>query len=179
MNDRDMSQVVTRGLLKQKMSKSQPIQGPKWPYLTVDQLWVWVIDDGMRKSSNLLVFTLWKIADTLSNLETIITSSTHREDDFENLLMDQVWDNLLQASQKGFREQLPSTATEMSHFLVSTCVNFINSLTWDDVCLDKYDKFMEVSARKPILLLYADSINDVVSETEYSLELGAMAFSHI
>lgn len=47
MKDRDRSQVVTRGLLKEDLIAEGMVvdRNTKWPYLTVDQLWVWVIDD--------------------------------------------------------------------------------------------------------------------------------------
>ncbi|ETS81870.1 hypothetical protein PFICI_06872 [Pestalotiopsis fici W106-1] len=144
MDERDQSQVITRGLLNLKMGDPFPKVFRKWPYLTVDQLWVWVIDE-----------------------ETIITSSTHREDDFDALLFEKVWDNLLQASQDGFREKLPSTVTEMSHFLVSTCADFINNLTWEDVCGENYKELpreVKDAWLKPILLWYADSINSAAAK---------------
>lgn len=52
MQDRDRSQVVTRELLKKEFIREGIVaEGTtKWPYLVVNQLWVWVIDDGKRSS---------------------------------------------------------------------------------------------------------------------------------
>lgn len=43
---RDRSQVVTRSFLKIKNGDSVDKSEVTWPYLVVDQLWLWIIDEG-------------------------------------------------------------------------------------------------------------------------------------
>ncbi|KAF7533847.1 hypothetical protein G7054_g6717 [Neopestalotiopsis clavispora] len=174
MDKRDISQVVTRRLLNLEMGDPLPKEGQEWPYLTVDQLWVWVIDNGKPSCTAAALRRPKSLAEIFVCPETIISSSTHREDNFDTLLFDEVWKNLLQASQTGFGENSPTTVTAMSQFLVSTCVGFINNLTWKGVCKEKEDqnddgrlaedRSKRDASSKSILMLYADSINEVATK---------------
>ncbi|KAI0171111.1 hypothetical protein BJ166DRAFT_212861 [Pestalotiopsis sp. NC0098] len=143
MDERDRSQVVTRRLLEKDFVKEGVVQRgiSEWPYITVDQLWVWVIDE-----------------------ETIITSSTIREDGFDHLLVDSVFDQLRKGSQNGPGQRPPSSAIEMSHFLVSTCFGFIDNLTWKDVCQEYNRKLRDDSISKPVLLLYQENLSEAMAE---------------
>lgn len=96
--------------------------------------------------------------------ETIISSSTHREDGFDDLFVDKMFEQLRKGSNKGSGQKVPSSAIEMSHFLFGSCVDFVNNLTWNDVCQEVDNRTKAGEIHKPILLFYADSLNKAVSE---------------
>lgn len=99
------------------------------------------------------------------NLETIITSSTHRPDGFEDPIVERMFHRLREVKQKQIGQPPPSSVEEMSRFLVLSCIDFINSLGWKDfapnLAADKFSK--EDIGSKPIKSLYADKINQAVS----------------
>ncbi|KAI0895375.1 hypothetical protein F4806DRAFT_469061 [Annulohypoxylon nitens] len=135
---RDENQVVTRLFLGKENGDGVPEGTNSWPYLTVDQLWLWIIDE-----------------------ETIITSSTHRPDGFEDPIVERMFHRLREVKQKQIGQPPPSSVEEMSRFLVLSCIDFINSLGWKDfapnLTADKFSK--EDIGSKPIKSLYADKIN--------------------
>ncbi|KAK6084042.1 hypothetical protein SCUP515_01737 [Seiridium cupressi] len=45
MVSRDRNQVVTRSFLKRQNGDGVPHKDPKWPYLAVDQLWLWATEE--------------------------------------------------------------------------------------------------------------------------------------
>ncbi|KAK6209293.1 hypothetical protein LQW54_006397 [Pestalotiopsis sp. IQ-011] len=97
--------------------------------------------------------------------KTIISSSTHREDGFDDLFVDRIIDQLRKGSTMGSGQKAPSSAIEMSHFLLGSCVDFINSLTWKDVS-QRVDDQIEIekdASSKPVLLFYADSLNKAMA----------------
>jgi hypothetical protein len=160
MDERDRSQVVTRGLL----GKDGAPEGTQWPYLTVDQLWIWVVDEGRYcYVSASFDMPAAHCTNTLQILDTIITSSTHREDEFDDLLVERIFHQLREGSGKGSGQKIPNSATEMGHFLISSCVDFMGKLTWKDVCREDDDKIQEDAKHKPVLLLFADKLNEAVS----------------
>ncbi|KAI4597431.1 hypothetical protein KJ359_004538 [Pestalotiopsis sp. 9143b] len=54
----------------------------------------------------------------------------------------------------------------MSHFLVSSCVDFINNLTWQDVCREDTILTPKTETSKPISLLYADGLSEAMSDKQ-------------
>lgn len=107
-----------------------------------------------------------RLSDSRGFPETIISSSTHREDGFDDLFVDRIIDQLRKGSTMGSGQKAPSSAIEMSHFLLGSCVDFINSLTWKDVCRGADDQIQKDASSKPVLLFYADSLNKAVSERD-------------
>ncbi|KAI1419254.1 hypothetical protein F5Y12DRAFT_278246 [Xylaria sp. FL1777] len=137
MDERNQNQVVTRSFFGTPNGKGVPQGHQQWPYLAVDQLWLWVIDE-----------------------ETIITSSTHRQDGFDDPVIEIIFRQLREAKIRKIGQPPPSSVQEMSRFLVLFCVDFINSLKWED--LSKFEKGDFVS--KSVQLLYEDRINDVAAK---------------
>ncbi|ETS77830.1 hypothetical protein PFICI_09892 [Pestalotiopsis fici W106-1] len=109
MDVRDQNQVFTRSFFKVRNGDGVPQDQQIWPYLAVDQLWLWVIDE-----------------------ETIITSSTHRNDGFHDPVVERLFIQLRQARKRKNAQPPPSSVKDMSHFIVAFCVDFLHSLKWED-----------------------------------------------
>ncbi|KAI0418241.1 hypothetical protein F5X98DRAFT_386463 [Xylaria grammica] len=112
MDERDQNQVFMRSWFGVSNGDGVPKHLDKWPYLAVDQLWLW--------------------ANARWSLETIITSSTHRQDGFIDPVIEMMFRQLRDAKTKKHGQPPPSSVKEMSRFLVLFCVDFINSVRWKD-----------------------------------------------
>ncbi|KAI1935368.1 hypothetical protein LOZ66_005255 [Ophidiomyces ophidiicola] len=102
-NLQDQYQVVSRELC------GEDIRNMEWfPVLHVDQLWLWVIDH-----------------------ETIITCATHRNDEFDDPVVERIFKQLRddQKNPNSGRPP-PSSARDMALYITQFCINFISTLTW-------------------------------------------------
>ncbi|KAI1174739.1 hypothetical protein F4777DRAFT_552834 [Nemania sp. FL0916] len=140
-DERDKNQVFTRSWFGVDNGQGVPDSAKRWPYLAVDQLWLWVIDD-----------------------DTIVTSSTCRQDEFEDPVLELMFRQLREAKLKKHGQPPPSSVDEMSRFLVSFCADFINSLSWKDFSADEISEFDKEIASKSVQLIYADRINFVAAQ---------------
>ncbi|KAF7527677.1 hypothetical protein G7054_g10415 [Neopestalotiopsis clavispora] len=98
---RNKTQVVTDSW-RDKCRESWPEKqehGLYWPLIRVNQLWVWTIDD-----------------------EWVISASSHPIDDGENELVNGILDLLEKQGDAGGSGLQPSSASEMSQFIVDYCV---------------------------------------------------------
>lgn len=91
-----------------------------------------------------------------SVLETIITSSTHRQDHADDPVLEKIFAYLREENSKEkARKPLPTTVSDMSFFIPKFCVGFINYCNW----IDEFDIGESISQ------IFASSINDQVSIT--------------
>ncbi|THV52679.1 hypothetical protein BGAL_0072g00150 [Botrytis galanthina] len=100
----------------------------------------------------------------LRDRKTIITSSTHRPDGFDDPVIGKMFRLLREAKQKKNGESPPSSVEELSRFLVTFCVDFINSLRWDEDAPPSIRIREEEAASKSIQLLYMEAINNVAAQ---------------
>ncbi|TGO08593.1 hypothetical protein BTUL_0201g00070 [Botrytis tulipae] len=135
MPTRDQSQVVTRSFLDIKNGDTVPESQITWSYLVVDQLWLWIIDEG----------ELWL------------------PDGFDDPVIGKMFRLLREAKQKKNGESPPSSVEELSRFLVTFCVDFINSLRWDEDAPPSIEFRGKEATSKSIKLLYMEAINDVAA----------------
>lgn len=110
---------------------------------------------------------LRNVLSLLVHTETIITSSTHRPDGFDDPVIGKMFRLLREAKQKKNGESPPSSVEELSRFLVTFCVDFINSLRWDEDAPPLIGIREEEAASKSIQLLYMEAINNVVSSKAF------------
>ncbi|KAI9869299.1 MAG: hypothetical protein M1813_000088 [Trichoglossum hirsutum] len=113
-------------------------EGVKKRMLRVDQLWLWIIDEN-----------------------TIITSSTHRLDDEEDLIHESILNDLAEGKNK--RRPPPSSVEQMRDLIMNVTVGFISQLrvesgTGKDATLES------------TLQIFENSINDI-SDAEAKLFL--------
>ncbi|GAW17229.1 hypothetical protein ANO14919_066830 [Xylariales sp. No.14919] len=103
--------------------------------------------------------------------ETIITSSTHRQDGFIDPVIEMMFRQLRDAKTKKHGQPPPSSVKEMSRFLVLFCVDFINSVRWKD--FSESEKVSEQNTGKnpekeavsqPVQLLYEHAINKAAAD---------------
>ncbi|KAH8424345.1 uncharacterized protein LDX57_002096 [Aspergillus melleus] len=139
---RDENQVVTRYLIGGKNGDGVDRSRPWWPILGVDQLWLWVIDD-----------------------ETIITSSTCRPDGYEDPVIEGIFNHLREVKSKKKGRPLPSSVNQMSKFIVSFCIDFINTATWkgsspDDLARPEYSQKSVKSVRE----IFSETVNSKAVE---------------
>ncbi|PMD33592.1 hypothetical protein L207DRAFT_517658 [Hyaloscypha variabilis F] len=132
LSDRNCDQVVTRRVQRHELNP-----GKTWTILRVDQLWLWLIDE-----------------------QTIITSSTHRKerppgetklDDFsEDPIIEKIWENLRDERVNRNDPPPPSTALEMSKFIMELSIRLFNSA-----------KCRVGDTRESIHQIFENSINDM------------------
>ncbi|KAI9040728.1 uncharacterized protein KD926_007809 [Aspergillus affinis] len=139
---RDENQVVTRYLIGGKNGDGVEKSRHWWPILGVDQLWLWVIDD-----------------------ETIITSSTCRPDGREDPVIEGIFNHLREAKSRKKGRPLPSSVDEMSKFIVSFCIDFINTVTWqgsgpDDLASPESNQKSVKSVRE----IFSETVNSKAVE---------------
>ncbi|KAK6080933.1 hypothetical protein SCUP234_05031 [Seiridium cupressi] len=77
---------------------------------------------------------------------------------------------LREAKLKKNRQPPPSSVQETSRFLVTFCVDFINSLGWEDFSLFKSTYWEEGIWSKPVQSIYADKINSTATEEKILFE---------
>lgn len=86
--------------------------------------------------------------------ETIITSSTHRQDHADDPVIEKIFAYMKdENSKKKGKRPLPTTATEMSFFIPKFCIGFINYCNWNE----------EFDIDQSISQIFASSINDQVN----------------
>lgn len=107
---RNRSQVVTG-----RWKKEQKL-GSYWPLIRVNQLWMWTIDDSMLPTQ-----LDWGFQTKL-RAEWLLSASSHPIDGNENELLDGILDLLEKQEEAGGRGLQPSSASEMSQFIVDYCV---------------------------------------------------------
>lgn len=105
------------------------------------------------------IFMLSCIQSETSNhkvVETIITSSTHRQDHADDPVLEKIFAYIREEnSKKTGRKPLPTTVIEMSFFIPKFCIGFLNYCNWKD----------EFDINQSISQIFANSINDQVSIT--------------
>ena len=85
--------------------------------------------------------------------ETVLTSSTHRQDNADDAVIEKIFSYLREENIKGKnRTPLPSTADEMSRFIPKFCIGFFNYCNWKN----------EFQIEKSIHQIFACSINEQV-----------------
>jgi hypothetical protein len=136
---RNQSQVVTRRV----HSSLQGVQ-KSWPIIRVDQLWIWMVDESATPPLSLLLAT-----DAFA--ETIISSSTHRMDNAQDPVFENVWAALQQSKATGKINRSPFPTYEMLGIITDVCIGSFEEAKWP-----------VGSGLESIHQLFENSINDMV-----------------
>ena len=154
---RNKDQVVTKTLSAKQnqepqVNPEQRREGQRqWPLLRVNQLWIWIIDNGALKVPSLflpacIMLTLF--------IEKLITSTSHPVDKTEDSFLKGVLSYLGNKAEAGERQAQPRSASEMSKVLVDYCIGF-----FEQERVAKEDKSeIEPSIRQ----IFSDAINQIV-----------------
>jgi hypothetical protein len=161
IDDRDQNQVFTRSFYRSQNGDGVPENRLSWPFIAVDQLWLWVIDEGNLISNP---ETKHGANGPLFCLETILTSSTHRKDDCDNA----VFERILRQLRQTIAKEQPSSVKDLSRFIVALCVDFLHSLKWEDFSSFRQPsstdpKEEDTLSSMPVHLLFQERINLAVS----------------
>ncbi|KAG4433881.1 hypothetical protein IFR05_010640 [Cadophora sp. M221] len=99
LNQRNIDQVTSKRILDVDNTSD-------WRIIRIDQLWVWVIDD-----------------------KTILSSSTHRLDNEEDPVLEEIWKHMTSQEVREGRVALPSSPYEMAKFITDFCIDFFDHST--------------------------------------------------
>ncbi|KAH8815457.1 hypothetical protein F5884DRAFT_179677 [Xylogone sp. PMI_703] len=119
MDLRDQNQVVTKHITPDVSQEDE------WTILSVDHLWLWIIDK-----------------------DTIITSSTSRGDDRDDPVLERIFDSLRQMKEKKNSQSPPSSVDDMSKFITDFCIDFINQPNHKDPKKSPYQIFTDFVTKK-------------------------------
>lgn len=77
--------------------------------------------------------------------------------------MDRIFDHLREVKYKQIGRPLPSTVDEMSKFIVNFCINFIDTVSWQDSFQDNLGS-LESSQRsfKSVREIFSETVNNKV-----------------
>ncbi|KAI0593349.1 hypothetical protein F4775DRAFT_578384 [Biscogniauxia sp. FL1348] len=136
VNKRNKDQVITKWLYGGKPQKLK-----NWIVLKVDQLWLWIITS-----------------------DTIITSSTNREDGRDDVIYREVFDNLKSAAQQ------PGSTMALAELIVKTCIHTYDRVPLvkgenETVAAENRETYPLLAANHPSLTIheiFSNAINDSV-----------------
>ncbi|KAK9791444.1 putative Heterokaryon incompatibility domain-containing protein [Seiridium cardinale] len=99
------------------------------------------------------------------------------KDGFDDPVIEKMFRHLREAKTKKTGQPPPSSVNDMSRFLVTFCVDFINSLKWEDLSpheedssLLEKDAWEEGAWSKPVQSIYADRINGKAADEKNLFE---------
>lgn len=95
-----------------------------WTIIRIDQLWLWVIDDSEYSTPRSMEIYL-----TIALPETILSSSTHRLDNEEDPVLEEIWKHMTSQEVREGRVALPSSPYEMAKFITDFCIDFFDHST--------------------------------------------------
>lgn len=101
---------------------------------------------------------------TYKKPETIVTCATHRNDGFDDPVVDMIVNHLRDNQMKGNQTPPPSTVDELSRFIVRFCINFIHTTTWKSLAVEETPSDWKGGCdAKSVKEIFTDTINEKVS----------------
>ncbi|KAL4970686.1 uncharacterized protein BDV14DRAFT_194476 [Aspergillus stella-maris] len=110
---------------------------------TGENLWIWVVDE-----------------------KTIITSSTQRNDDFEDPVVGRILKHLEDQQKTTNGRPPPSSVKEMVGFIAQFCIRLTNTITWGNSKSEKEkdSAFLSDATEKSAIQIFADTIHEKSAE---------------